>query len=77
MGDNGCICEGNWRSIIDEYSGAIGKRFTDINGKGEEYRFFGIVYGDDDYYYGMSDGDCRVLLVSCAGSLEMMGFEEI
>lgn len=65
--DEGCICRGNWRAIVKETEGLIGKKFRDR--KGEEYTFYGIVHGDDDYYYGMyKAGDCRLL--SCVGSIE-------
>lgn len=69
---DGCICHGNWREIVAECEHLIGKRFV-FDKDGEEYLFFGVVYGDDDYYYGM----CRkgnVLLLSCAGSMAGYGF---
>lgn len=68
--DYACICHGNWRQIIREERERIGKIFVDE--KGNEWRFFGVVHGDDDYYYGMSrKGELRLL--SCVGSIE--GFD--
>lgn len=69
--DKDCICRGNWRLIVKECEGLIGKWYRD--GLGDEYRFYGIVHGDDDYYYGMArEGKC--LLLSCVGSMEGHGF---
>lgn len=66
-----CICEGNWRIIVKECENLIGKKFCDKDGN--QYRFFGIVWGEDDFYYGMSrDGNVRLL--SCVGNLETNGF---
>lgn len=70
--DDACICKGNWRSIVKEVEHLIGKEFR--NSAGNTYRFFGVVHGDDDYYYGMADKDgCRLL--SCVGSLEGHGYK--
>lgn len=71
--DKGCICHGNWRKIIAESQFLLGKRFQDEDGV--EYTFYGVVYGDDDYYYGMCDDKGRAHLLSCVGSLEMHGYQ--
>lgn len=65
-----CICEGNWQSLVCKYDHLIGKKFRDKR-TGDIYTFFGLVHGDDDYYYGM----CRkygqgLILSSCVGRLE-------
>lgn len=70
--DEGCICRGNWRLIVNEYRAFIGKRYRDH--KGQEWSFFGLVHGDDDYYYGMFRKGESVLL-SCVGSIEGHGYE--
>ena len=73
--DQGCICKGNWREIVKEWGGLIGKRFTDQTGG--EFTFFGIVHGDDDYYYGMhgrTGKTSELRLLSCVGDLEQYGF---
>lgn len=70
-----CICAGNLRNIVAETSHLIGKKFEDADGK--RYVYFGVVYGDDDLYYGMSDMENKCLLLSCVGSLGMFGFEEV
>ena len=68
-----CICEGNWRTIISECEHLIGKEF--IDSKGQQYTFFGVVHGEDDYYYGMwRHGNMRLL--SCVGNLDTNGFKE-
>lgn len=67
-----CICDGSWRAIVAEVLPLIGKKFRDCHGN--EYLFFGIVYGDGDYYYGMYDKDNRCVLLSCVGSLEEHGY---
>ena len=72
--DEACICKGNWRQIVKECEGLIGKRFG--NKQGEEFTFFGIVHGDDDYYYGMS-GKSGLRLLSCVGDIAGHGFEPL
>ena len=70
-----CVCEGNFRSIVYETDHLIGKKFKD--GVDKVYTFFGIVYGKDDFYYGMTDEDNRCLLLSCTGSFKMYNFTEL
>jgi len=75
MIDRECICRGNWRDIIKEYGPLIGKKFV-YEGDGEYYTFFGVVHGDDDYYYGMMGHMSeRPMLLSCVGSLKTFGFK--
>lgn len=69
--DNNCICHGNWRNIVKNVDQLIGKHFLDH--KGEEFKFFGIVHGDDDFYYGMH-GKSGLALLSCVGSIEGHGY---
>lgn len=65
----GCICEGNWRNIVNEVQHLIGKRFfSGIYNK--TYTFFGVVHGADDYYYGMIDDNGKMDLLSCVGDFE-------
>jgi len=67
-----CICKGNWRAIVKEYEPLINRKFK--NGfDGKTYIFFGIVHGDDDYYYGMCDEDNKMFLSTCVGSMEQNG----
>ena len=71
-----CICKGNWRDIVNETEHLLDKRFRDR--KGDEYTFFGIVHGSDDYYYGMwRREDHEMRLLSCVGSIEGHGFEPV
>ncbi len=70
--DTNCICKGNWRNIVSESLPLLGKRFTDETG--HEYTFYGVVHGEDDYYYGMCDDDGCCYLLSCVGSLETHGY---
>lgn len=67
-----CICRVNFRQIIKEYSPYFGDTYLDRDGN--KCTFFGIVWGDDDLYYGMFRQDTKtVALLSCVGSIE--GFD--
>lgn len=69
-----CICKGNLRQLVDETSHVLDKVFVDK--KGNRYRFFGIVIGSDDYYYGMSEIPTgKTHLLSCVGNLETWEFK--
>ena len=69
--DSECICKGNWRELVEEVQPLLDKTFLD-NRSGKKYKFFGLVHGSDDYYYGLWDSDSRqILLASCVGSLEV------
>ena len=74
MSDDGCICRGNWQKLVKEYEPLIGKRYRDQQGK--EWGFFGLVHAEDDYYFGMSSGS-GIRLLSCVGSIDAFGFDEI
>ena len=64
-----CICKGNWRNIINECEPFLGKVLLDS--EGIRHRFFGLVHGDDDYYYGLLNlGTGKTILSSCAMPLE-------
>ena len=68
---DGCICEGNWRQIVKESERFFGRKYLGENG--HVYIFFGVVHGEDDYYYGLvSNGS--LVLASCVGSLETNGY---
>jgi hypothetical protein len=67
-----CICKGNFRQIVTECESLIGTRFKDHFG--ESFILFGIVWGDDDFYYGMYDSVLGIRLLSCVGSLEGHGY---
>jgi hypothetical protein len=74
MDDKGCICKGNWRAIVKDNEHLIGKKFV-FEGTGEYWTLFGLVHGDDDYYYGMfSICGRQTMLLSCVGSIEGHGF---
>ena len=61
-----CICEGNFRKIVNENEHLFGKTFSTRDGK--EYIFLGILWGEDDLYYSMyKDGDVKLL--SCVSDL--------
>lgn len=67
-----CICEGNWRNIVTEVQHLIDKTFK-CKHTGKKYVFYGVVWGSDDFYYGMyREGDSKLL--SCVGNLEGHGF---
>lgn len=69
-----CICKGNWRLIVEEYKRLLGKWYVN---RGISYRFSGIVYAEDDYYYLMVDRDGVVRLLSCVGSIRGHGFKRM
>lgn len=62
-----------WQRIVDEVRPLIGRHFKDA--KGMVWTFFGVVDGDEDYYYGMHN--TKLSLLSCVGSIEGHGFELI
>lgn len=65
--DVACICAGNWRALVKEMEPRIGTRYTDRHGK--EWRFAGLLHGDDDYYYCMTRKG-KAQFLSCVGSIE-------
>jgi hypothetical protein len=70
-----CICEGNWRLIVAETEHLLGTTFINIDKPNEIYTLFGIVHGEDDFYYGMSrNADKAVRLVSCCMNLKVAGW---
>ena len=68
-----CICNGNWHLIKSEMAALVGKRYRDR--QGNEFAFFGIVDGIDDYYYGMYSDNAGLRLLSCVGHLGAGGHE--
>lgn len=71
--DVNCICYGNLRAIVAESRPLLNKKFRD--NKGNEYIFYGVVHGSDDYYYGMYPvGGGNPSLLSCVGCIEGHGF---
>ena len=73
--DDGCICRGNWRNIVSECESLFQKKFADRDG--QEWTLFGVVWGEDDFYYGMWRDGGKVLLLSCVGSIEGHGFSPV
>jgi hypothetical protein len=70
--DLDCICRGNWRKLVNEKEKLIGKQYKSEDGK--VWTFFGLVHGDDDYYYGLCNKGTLTLL-SCVADIEFYGFE--
>lgn len=59
----------NWKAIVAESEHLIGRIFM-RHYDNELYVFFGLVHGDDDYYYGFSHSVTHsVVLASCVGSI--------
>jgi hypothetical protein len=69
-----CICEGNWHSIVTENEHLIDKKFI-CEHTNKVYTFFGIVWGADDFYYGMYHETGRTQLLSCVGNLDGHGYK--
>lgn len=67
-----CICKGNWQTLVKKYDNLIGRMYKDKDG--HEWRFFGLVHGKIDYYYGMTNLG-GISLLSCVGDIEDFGFE--
>ena len=65
---SGCICEGNWRDIINESAPLIDQLYNDNNGA--VHRFVGVLHAVDDYYYCMVSMTGKWKLLSCVGSIE-------
>ena len=70
--DPDCVCWGNWRAILKEIEPLIGREFIEER-TGERWRLFGLVHGDDDYYYGLHRAG-KLCLSSCVMSLEGCGY---
>ena len=66
-----CVCEGNWRLLVNEYRNLIGRKYKDRDGV--IFTFFGLVWGDDDFYYGMYR-EGKTHLLSCVGDPEGFGY---
>jgi hypothetical protein len=69
--DPDCICYGNWRSIVNDHAHLLNRQYKDKDDN--EYTFFGVVFGGDDYYYGLWNR-FGLRLLSCVGSIEDFGF---
>lgn len=64
-----------WQKIVRENDSQIGQWFNSHDHK--LFRFFGIVHGDDDYYYGMWSKKDGLRLLSCVGSIEGHGYTPV
>ena len=65
----------NLQSMLDEVEGLFDRKFEH---KGKVYKFYGIVIGGDDYYYGMYDYVTgRNLLLTGVGNLTTHEFKLI
>lgn len=71
--EGGCICKGNWRMLVSEYSPMFGRDYKDDR-TGEVFRFYGLVHTEDDYYFGMWNHITKKhRLLSCVGNIEGFG----
>ena len=66
-----CVCEGNWRNIIEDTDHLIGKIYYDSNNVG--WRFIGVLWAADDYYYTFrqKSGE-KYKFVTCVMSFEQV-----
>lgn len=72
-----CICEGNWRKIIEDYEPLFGNLYYNKHKK-EIYIFIGIMHSRDDYYYCMENIDTHQLKrLSCVGRIKDFGYDEV
>ena len=62
-----------WGNIVKDVYHLIGKYYI-CHDDGLKYRFFGVVWAEDDFYYGFSPcGYGHMALSSCCGSIDMFG----
>ncbi len=62
-----------FKQITQEYEDKIDKIVVDE--ADNEFEFFGIVWGKEDIYYGLSRmNGCGMTLVSCVMTLENAGY---
>lgn len=73
---NKCVCGESWRLLVSEYEDKISNRYIDTETK-KEYTFFGIVWSDDDYYFGMIENGGKLMLLSCVLDIEGHRYELI
>jgi hypothetical protein len=71
----GCICEGNWRQLVSEYNELIGQYYIKP-GTNLKYRFEGLVWGDDDFYFLLCDEMNNCIMLSCVSNIEMYGWDK-
>lgn len=64
----------NLRLILSEVESIIDQQ---VRYKDKEWLFFGVVIGNDDYYYGLYRSDEKLMLLSCVGNFESWGVEVI
>ncbi len=62
----------NWTKLVAKYEPIIGRAYKF---DGRRYVFFGLVHGDDDFYFGMVRDDGKLHLLSCVGTPEAFGYE--
>lgn len=63
------MIDDNWIKLVEKYEQDIGKLYRSEDG--EIYKFFGLVHGDDDFYYGLMEVKTgKPFLVSCVAALE-------
>ena len=62
----------NWTEIFEKYDHLVGRDFKEKD-TGTTYNFFGIVWGKDDFYYGLyNNNGLGLYLLSCVGPLELV-----
>lgn len=65
-----CICEGNWRGLVERYEPHFGKMVENKNK--DKYLFEGLLWASDDYYFVLTRKNCVPVLITCCVDL----FEE-
>ena len=64
-----CICKGNWRKIIGEVESKMGRTY--INEKNKIWRFIGVLWAEDDFYYTFWSRGSEPMLLTCVLSFEI------
>lgn len=63
--------EDDFQRIVDNCSNLIERKY--LGPDGDVFTFVGVIYGKDDYYYGMHGGT-GLSMLSCAANIEDYGF---
>ena len=73
MAEIECICEGNWRVIVEESEPYLGKWMIDEDGN--RCLFEGVVWAADDFYYLTWNKEDGTRMHSCVMGLQSYGSE--
>jgi len=73
MNNDECICEGNWRNLVNEYEPLFNRKFKNVYDD-KVYILLGLTHGPDDFYYLMWNEDDGMHLATCVGALTSVAY---